>query len=178
MLRTAIIYGGISGVIVIGVMTAGIAMSGGEGGGSSQLFGYTIMLLALSLIFIGVKQRRDKEFGGVIKFWPAFLTGLSIAAVAGVFYVIGWEIYLASTDHAFIEQYAAGVIEKKRAAGASAAEIEKLTADMAKMAENYGNPLFRVPVTFTEIFPVGFLIALISAAILRNPKALPARGQS
>ena len=29
--------------------------------------------------------------------------------------------------------------------------------------------------TFIEIFPVGFMIALISATILRNPKVLPAR---
>jgi hypothetical protein len=34
----------------------------------------------------------------------------------------------------------------------------------------------RVPMTFLEIFPVGALIALISAAVLRNPKVLPARG--
>jgi hypothetical protein len=29
--------------------------------------------------------------------------------------------------------------------------------------------------TFIEIFPVGVLIALISAALLRNPRMLPAR---
>jgi hypothetical protein len=29
--------------------------------------------------------------------------------------------------------------------------------------------------TFVEIFPVGLVIALVSAAILRNPKAFPAR---
>jgi hypothetical protein len=44
------------------------------------------------------------------------------------------------------------------------------------MKEMYRNPLFRLPMTFIEIFPVGLLIALISAAILRNPRILPARG--
>ncbi len=29
--------------------------------------------------------------------------------------------------------------------------------------------------TFLEIFPVGLIIALLSAALLRNPKVMPAR---
>ena len=31
------------------------------------------------------------------------------------------------------------------------------------------------PNTLSEILPVGILVALVSAAILRNPKVLPAR---
>lgn len=176
MLRIALVYGGLAGVIAIGVIAGGIALAGEDAGHGSPLMGYLIMLVALSLIFVGVKRYRDRELGGVIKFVPAFLLGLSIAAVAGVIYVIGWEIYLASTDYAFMEQYAAGLIEAKKASGAAAAEIEKLRADMDAMAKNYANPLFRLPITFLEIFPVGLLIALVSAALLRNPKVLPARG--
>jgi hypothetical protein len=42
------------------------------------------------------------------------------------------------------------------------------------MRTQYANPLFRVPMTFLEIFPVGLLVALVSALLLRNPKVLPA----
>ena len=48
-------------------------------------------------------------------------------------------------------------------------------AGLEAMMANYGNPLYRVPITFLEIFPVGLLVALISAALLRNPKVLPAK---
>ncbi len=175
MLRIALIYGSIAGLIVIGTMTLGLVMSGGEGMGSGQAFGYLIMLIALTLIFVGVKQHRDRNHGGAIRFFPAFLAGLAIAAVAGVFYVIGWEGFLAATNYAFIEEYTAAVIEKKKAAGVTGAELDKLIADMEAMVKNYANPLFRIPITFMEIFPVGLLIALVSAAVLRNPKVLPAR---
>ena len=49
---------------------------------------------------------------------------------------------------------------------------------MRAMAEAYRNPLFRLPMTFVEIFPVGLLIALVSAGLLRNPRFLPARQRS
>jgi hypothetical protein len=39
----------------------------------------------------------------------------------------------------------------------------------------YRNPLIRMPMTFLEIFPVGLLISLISAAVLKNPRVLPAK---
>lgn len=175
MLRIALIYGTIAGVIVISIMTAGIVMSGGEGGASSQAFGYLIMLIALSLIFIGIKRHRDQNLGGVIKFGPAFGLGLAIAAVAGVFYVAGWEAYLASTDYAFINDYTDGLIEKKRAEGVTGEELQKIVESMEAMVKNYANPLYRLPITFSEIFPVGLVIALISALILRNSKAFPAR---
>jgi hypothetical protein len=47
---------------------------------------------------------------------------------------------------------------------------------MESFKVQYADPLFRMPMTFMEIFPVGLLISLISAAVLRNPKVLPARG--
>jgi hypothetical protein len=178
MLRIALIYGSIAGLVVIGTMTLGLVMSGGEGLGSGQAFGYLIMLIALTLIFVGVKQHRDQNLGGVIKFVPALLAGLAIAGIAGVFYVIGWEAYLASTNYAFIEEYTAAVIEKKREAGLSGAELEKLIADMDAMVKNYAKPFFRLPLTFMEIFPVGALVAIVSAAILRNPNVLPARAST
>ena len=39
----------------------------------------------------------------------------------------------------------------------------------------YADPLFRLPMTFVEIFPVGVLVSLISAGLLRNRRFLPAR---
>lgn len=176
MLRTVMIYGVIAGLLVAVPMFSALAYEPSpDSTVHSMAFGYLIMVVALSLIFIGVKRRRDKELGGVIRFVPALLTGLGISAVAGVIYVVGWEITLRLTDFGFMESYAQGMIDKARNAGASAAEIEKVSAEMATFKTQYADPLFRLPMTFVEIFPVGVLVSLVSAALLRNSRFLPAR---
>lgn len=175
MTRTIFIFGVISGVLVAVPMFSHLLLSGGHAGDNSLFVGYAIMLAALSLIFVGTKGYRDKALGGAIKFLPAFLMGLGISTVAGAIYVVGWEITLALTDYAFIEQYAASMLEAERAAGASAAELEAKAAEIAQFSRDYRNPMFRLPMTFIEIFPVGLLISLISAALLRNSGFLPAR---
>jgi hypothetical protein len=132
------------------------------------------MLVALSLIFVAVKRFRDQECGGVIRFGRAFALGLGIAAVAGIAYVASWEFYLATSGRDFMAEYSTGVAQGMAADGAPAAAIEAKMADLRQMAELYRNPLFRIPITFVEIFPVGLLVALVSAAALRNPRILPA----
>ena len=175
MKGTILTYGLIAGLIIAFTMFLGLnAQSGEEAPRFSQLAGYLIMIVALSMIFVGVKRYRDKELGGVIRFGTAFLLGLGITAVASVVYVVGWEINLSLTDYAFAEDYSRSVLAGLEAKGASAAELEAEAARMEQFKQQYRNPLFRVPVTFLEIFPVGLLIALVSAAVLRNSRILPA----
>jgi hypothetical protein len=174
MTRYALTYGAISGAIAAAVLTVGIA-AGTSNHTTSLWFGYLVMLVALSLIFIGVKRYRDTDCGGVIRFGRAFLLGLAIAAVAGVIYALVWESYLQISGYDFMADYTKSILNSMRAEGATPAAIEAKAAEMNAMAETYKNPLFRIPMTFTEIFPVGFLVALVSAALLRNSKFMPSR---
>jgi hypothetical protein len=175
MTRIIFIYGLISGAIVAAAITATIILSGGQPPHSSVWLGYLIMLVALSSILVGVKQYRDDVQGGVIGFWKALGIGVGIAAVAGLAYVAVWEAYVAIAHYDFPGDYARATLAAKRAAGVSGAEYQKAVAEMAAFRKDYANPLFRLPMTFIEIFPVGLLIALVSAALLRNPRFLPAR---
>lgn len=175
MTKYAFLYGALAGLIVCGVITIGLTMGDRDGATGSVWFGYLIMLIGLSLIFMGVKRYRDVEQGGVIGFGRAFLLGLAIAVVAGIAYVITWEIYLALTGGDFIDGYIAGLIEAERAAGVTGAALDAKIAEFEAMRESYANPFFRLPMTFLEIFPVGLVVSLVSAAILRKPEALPAQ---
>jgi hypothetical protein len=172
-MKYALIYGTIAGAIVVSIISASIAMDL-PSHATSVWVGYLVMLAALSLIFVGMKRYRDVECGGVIRFGRALGVGLGIAAVAALIYVIGWEIYLAASGHDFMTEYTAGILKDMRAEGATQAAIDAKAAEMREMAESYRNPLFRMPLTFVEIFPVGLLVALVSAALLRNPRLLPA----
>jgi hypothetical protein len=175
-MKYALIYGAIAGAIAVGLISAMIGLDLTGHDETAMWVSYLIMLIALSLIFVGVKRYRDVECGGVIRFGRAFLVGLGIAAVAGLIYAIGWEIFQAVSGYDFMAEYSASVLDRLRAEGASAAAIEAKAAEMRAFAESYRNPLFRMPMVFVEIFPVGLLVALVSAGLLRNPRVLPARG--
>jgi hypothetical protein len=177
MTRTILIYGLISGLVIIAGILASIILVQGSGHHSSVWLGYLIMLVALSSILVGVRQHRDQALGGVIRFWTALGMGLGIALIASLAYVAVWEVYLAVTHYTFMDKYVDQILAAKRAAGVTGAAYEKLAAEMETMRVNYRNPLYRFATTFAEIFPVGLLIALITAALLRNPKFLPARAR-
>ncbi|MES2036085.1 MAG: DUF4199 domain-containing protein [Pseudomonadota bacterium] len=174
MLRTILLFGLAAGVIVATPMFS-LLVFGESEASHSMVTGYLLMLLGLSLIFVAVKRHRDRALGGVIRFLPAFLMGLGISVVAGIVYVIGWEISLAATHFAFVDDYGAAMIEAARAKGASAAELARVAGEVEKFRTQYANPLFRLPMTFVEIFPVGLLVSLVTAALLRNSRFLPQR---
>ncbi len=177
MARIIIVYGLVAGLIIIAGVIGTIAIEGGEPHGNVWL-GYLIMLLGMSAVFMGVKQHRDRHNGGVIKFLPALGVGLGIALFASLAYVLVWEAYLAATDYAFMDQYIAATLEARRAEGLSGQAYRDLETQMREMAVAYQSPLFRLPMTFVEIFPVGLLVSIVSAVLLRNSRFLPARARA
>ncbi len=178
MLRKILSFGTLAGVIVaVPTFAMFTALQGNAPGGAlGMAIGYTIMLAALSMVFMGIKRYRDEELGGVIGFWPALALGLGISLVAGIFYALAWEAALAVTGMDFAAGYARSVVADARASGASAAALAKLSAEMATFQAQYADPLYRVPMTLLEILPVGVLVSLVSAGLLRNSRFLPARG--
>lgn len=171
MKSIVLVYGLVAGVVVIASTVAGFYLTGdAHGGNFSHWLGYLIMLVALSVIFVGIKQHRDQNQGGVITFGKAFLLGLGISVAAGIGYVASWEIHLALTDYAFIDEYTRSVVEDARAGGMSGSELAEMESSMEHVREQYGKVFYRLPLTFLEIFPVGLLVSLIAAAVLRNPK--------
>jgi hypothetical protein len=175
MARLILLHGLLAG-LVVGGLNCGIvvAFRGHLMGGLGMAVGYLIMLVALSAVFVGVKRYRDVERGGVIRFWPAFGMGLGISAVAGIIYVVAWDIALALSGFDFMAEYTRLTLETMRRDGAEEAEIARTAAEMRAFAVQYQNPLIRWPLTFSELLPVGLLVSLVSAGLLRNPRFLPA----
>jgi hypothetical protein len=141
---------------------------------NGMIVGYTSMVIALSTIFFGIKTHRDQNLNGSIKFIQALKIGLLISVVAGIVYALFWEVYYNTVASDYLEKYALHYVEKMKASGATNTEIEQVKAEMADMAEMYKNPLVRFGFTLMEILPVGILISLISAGLLKKRQVLPA----
>jgi hypothetical protein len=172
MKRIILVYGVIAGIIVAIGMSLAMAFEL-----HSLIVGYLTMLIALSMVFVGIKRYRDEHLGGVIRFPTALLVGLGISLIACLIYALGWEAYLYSTDYTFMADYSASMIEQARAQGASPAELAAMEADMQGFIEMYESPLMRFLLTVSEIAPVALAVSLVSAALLRRRDFMPARGQ-
>ena len=176
MFKKILSWGTVAGLIVGSVLFGvSVAFAGHAPPPYGVALGYVSMLVALSAVFVGVKRHRDEDRGGIIRFWPAFGMGLGISFVASVFYVLAWEAALAATGVDFAADYARTFIEQQKAKGVSGEALARITAQMAQFQTQYANPLFRLPMTFVEIFPVGVLVSLVTAGLLRKPTFLPAR---
>jgi hypothetical protein len=177
-IRYAAIYGILAGAVIAAIISTLLALFGKEGPFATLWFGYLVQLVGLSFVFVGVKRYRDVERGGVVGFWRALGVGLAIVVAAALAYSLVWEIYLWLTNYTFMDEFIAQQRASLEAKHLPAAEISAQMAEIEGMRTLYANPLFRIPFTMAEMFipvPVGLIVPLVSAALLRNPKILPAR---
>ena len=175
MKKNIIIYGLIAGIIVSILMLLSVnSMSHREGNfdyNTSLLIGYASMLIAFSLVYVGIRNYRDKYNEGVISFGKAFKIGIMIVLIASTIYVVAWLIDYFYFIPDFMEKYSAHTLDQLRASGASQVEIDKQTKEMADFATMYKNPFFNAMMTYVEILPVGLIVTLISSLILKRKTA-------
>jgi hypothetical protein len=170
MKKIVLSYGLISGAIISVLMLITMPHSMEDFDmESGQWIGYTTMVIALSMVFFAIKSYRDKYQQGVISFGKGFLTGLYITLIAGSMYAFTWEIMYRNMDGDFMEVYKTHMVKEMQKQGMPETEIKAKTAEMDQMAQMYKNPVFRFAFTLlAEFLPVGIVISLISAAILRK----------
>lgn len=169
MKKLVLIYG-LLAAAVIALLSYWVLWTAGDDSSHylSEWLGYLIMVLGLSVIFVAVKQHRDHNLGGIIGFGKAFQVGLFITLMAALIYVLAWEYYYRSEGQDFIANYQSTLVENMREEGSSEAEIQKKQQELTDFARLYDRFYFRAFITLLEILPVGLLIALFSAALLRT----------
>ena len=145
---------------------------------SGALIGYTGMVIALSLIFFGIRSFRDNQSGGHITFGKALLIGSAITLIASLFYAVAWEITYARSGELFVQQWTDHELKGLREGGATEAELLAAKVKWKDFGEMYKNPIIRFGMTLTEILPIGLLISLLSAFLLRKKGRLPANSNN
>ena len=175
--KTIITFGLISGFISSLLMVCTIPFVHRISNDKALILGYTSIVLSFLLVYFGIRSYRDNVADGHITFGKTIGVGICITLISCVFYVATWEILYHTVFPNYMDEYAASMISKAQASGLSAPALQAKIDEIQKMKVMYANPLYNVLYTFIEPFPVGLLITLISAAVLRK-KARPESAQT
>jgi hypothetical protein len=168
MKKTVLTFGLIAGVIISVLMDSSLLLSGKIGSGHSMVIGYTIMVASFMLVYFGIRSYRDNTLAGQISFGRAFACGILIALITTVCYVATWEILYFNFMPHFMDSYFAAQIAKIQSSGLDPATTAAQVAAIQRSQQLYQNPFVNMAYTFIEPLPVGILITLISAAVLRR----------
>jgi hypothetical protein len=174
MRRTVFVFGLIAGVFMVTLqwIIYTLCLRGYITFDNSTYVGYAGMLIVFSMVFFGIKSYRDNN-GGRITFLKGLQVGILISLISAVCYAATWELYYPKVGDEFMKKYTAHELDKMKAAGASEAEIETARTEGEKFMELYKNFFVRFAFSIMEIAPVGIIVTLISALLLRRRELLP-----
>jgi hypothetical protein len=179
MKKTVLTFGLIAGVMISILMDSSLLLANRIGSAHSMMLGYTIMVASFLLVYFGIRSYRDNSLAGQISFGRAFACGILIALITCVCYVASWEILYFNFMPHFMDSYFAAQIHRIQASGRDPATIAAEVDAIQRSQQAYQNPLINIAYTFIEPLPVGLIITLISAAILRRKAPVePAAGRS
>jgi hypothetical protein len=168
MKKTVLTFGLISGLMISVLMGGSLVLANKIGSGHSMVLGYTMMVASFLLIYFGIRSYRDNNLGGQISFGRAFACGILIALITCVCYVAMWEILYFNFMPHFMDSYWAAQIRKVQSSGLDPATTAAQVAAIEHSQQLYQSPIVNIAYTFMEPLPVGLLISLLSAAILRR----------
>ena len=111
---------------------------------------------------------------GVVKFGKAFQVGLLIMLISSTCYVATWQVIYHKFMPDFMSKYTAYELDNAKKSGATDAELAAKAKQMADFAQMYENPLVNIAFSFLEPLPVGLVMTLVSAGVLRRKEGKPA----
>lgn len=167
VLRFGLISGGIVSTFMAISMIYFHNCTDGMDFSMSMVIGYLSMILAFSMMFVAVKSYRDKENGGMISFGKAFRISFLIAVIASTMYVVTWAVVYKTVMPDFMEVYTSKMMETAKNT-LTETEFKLKVAEMQEFKEMYKNPIYFTLMTYSEILPVGLLVALITAVVLKR----------
>ena len=159
-----IVKNGIFGVIIAATVMSSMVfyMKANPGLEPNAIVGFIGILLAFIFTIKGIKDQREIN-NGVISFGKAFLTGLWISLIISTIYVLVWLVIHYNVFPDFMEKYSEMVLKNTKPE-----ELAAKTTEMNQMKEWYKNPLMVILLTYMEIFPLGIVVSLIGALVLKK----------
>jgi hypothetical protein len=168
------VNGTIAGVIMGGMffLTAPLWENGTINFDNGMWIGYTTMVVALSVVFFGVKSYRDQHANGVITFGRAFKVGILITLIASIIYALSWEVAYNTVSKGFTEEMKKYYVEQAKSNSTNEQDLKASVAGVERNFEWYKNPFIRFAMTLMEVLPVGLVVTLVTAGLLRKKEFL------
>jgi len=159
-----ILRNGILGGIIAAIVMASMVfyMKANPGEEPNAIIGFISMLLAFTFLILGIKQQREIN-NGKITFGKAFLTGLGISFIISTIYVLVWLVIYYNFYPDFMEKYGEMVLKNSKPE-----ELVAKTNELNQMAAWYKSPIMIILLTYMEIFPIGIVVSLIGALVLKK----------
>jgi hypothetical protein len=173
MKKTVLTFGLISGAISAAMMLVTVPFVDKIGWDKGEILGYTSIVLAALLIFFGIRSYRENVAGGRLTFGRGFAVGILITLISSACYVATWEVVYFKFLPDFADKYAAHMVERAKASGASQQKLDETQQKATQFKQMYNNPAINIALTFMEVFPIGLGVTLISAGILRKKQPIP-----
>ena len=168
MKKTVLTFGLISGAISAVFMLITARFADKIGFDKGAYLGYTLIVLSALMIFFGVRSYRENVGAGRLTFGRGCAVGILITLISSACYVATWEIVYFKFMPDFSDKYSAHMIERAKASGATPEKMDAMIQQAKQFKQMYDNPINNVALTFAEIFPVGLVVTLLSAGILRK----------
>lgn len=145
-------------IIMMTMMVNGTFMKGNDA------LGYAVLIAMFSIIYFGIRKYRNLYTNGAFPFGKAFKIGAMIALVASSMYVLFGLGYYYLFVPEFLDAYIQYVLDQCT----SPEELAEKSVQMANFKEMHQNPVFAILVSYMEVLPLGLIVALVSALILKR----------
>ncbi len=168
MKRDVLKYGLLSGLAIALCLALTVPFQKHTSASWSMVVTYTTMVLSFLIVFVGVKHYRDTDRNGSITFGRALAVGTLMMLLSCACYVAMWEVLLLTVEKNFAHDYTASLVHQAQQSGLQGAALDRRIADARKFETTYNNPLYSAAITLLEPLPVGLIMALVTAGILRR----------
>lgn len=168
MKKTAILFGLVSGVVHLAMTAATIPFIYSHRYAMTDVLGYSAIVLSALIVFFGIRSYRQHTADGRMTFGRGFAVGILITLVACAFQIVTFQILYFKVLPDFGEKWSACEVDRARSKGGTPQDVAAAEKNAQMFKKLFDNPATNALVTFATSFPIGLVVAGVSAAILRR----------
>lgn len=163
-MKPKIKYGLILGGIMIAIPLIYFALGLEKNDAVQKVSGYLNMVIAATVIYLGIKEQRNQFGNGFISFGTGFSTGMVISVIGSAMSAVFTYFYFTIINPGMVTYIQMKQEEEMINRGMSEADV----ANMADKLAFWMTPSMMTAMAFLVMILLGLVISLICGAILKK----------